>query len=186
MERKYKTPAAFARAVDKYFDAIRVVRPLIRAEIDYQQTEDGSYTVRLDQYGHPAEKYVRQIAADGKPAEEEIWIKKPSIAGLCVYLKIHRSTWSEYAKREGFADTVERARGRVEEYLAGKVLEKGSSAGAKFSLQHNCGWKERQEISLDERTAEAVSQKMTLQESIELLKSLGLKLPGEETEENED
>ena len=87
---------------------------------------------------------------------------------------------------KGFADTVERARGRVEEYLAGKVLEKGSSAGAKFSLQHNCGWKERQEISLDERTAEAVSQKMTLQESIELLKSLGLKLPGEETEENED
>ena len=99
MERKYKTPAAFARAVDKYFDAIRVVRPLIREEIDYQQTEDGSYTVRLDQYGHPAKKYVRQIAADGKPAEEEIWIKKPSIAGLCVYLKIHRSTWSEYAKR---------------------------------------------------------------------------------------
>ena len=78
MERKYKTPAAFARAVDKYFDAIRVVRPLIREEIDYQQTEDGSYTVRLDQYGHPAKKYVRQIAADGKPAVEEIWIKKPS------------------------------------------------------------------------------------------------------------
>lgn len=180
MERKYKSPAAFARAVERYFDAIRVVQPLIVAEPDYKMQADGTYGVELDAFGHPKKRFVQKIAADGSPAMEEIWIKKPSMAGLCLFLGIHRSTWAEYGKKEGYADTVERARGRVEEYLAGKVLEKGAAAGAKFSLQHNCGWKERQEISLDAQTREAVSKKMTMTEQLALLRELGLRLPGEE------
>lgn len=185
MEKRYKTPAAFARAVQRYFDAIRVVQPLIVAEPDYKMQADGTYGVELDAFGHPKKRFVQKIAADGSPAMEELWIKKPSMAGLCLFLGIHRSTWAEYGKKEGYADTVERARGRVEDYLAGKVLEKSSAAGAKFSLQHNCGWKERQEISLDEKTREAVSKTMTAQEKLELLRELGLRLPGEEDEDED-
>ena len=184
MQKKYKTPAAFARAVERYFNSIRVVQPLIVAELNLKKNEDGSFYVPLDAFGHPTQRYVQKMAEDGKPAMQEIWIKKPSLAGLCLFLGIHRSTWAEYAKKEGYADTVERARGRVEEYLAGQVLEKGAAAGAKFSLQHNCGWKERQEIRLDEKTREAVSTNMTAEEKLALLAGLGLKLPGEEKDEN--
>ena len=185
MEKRYKTPAAFARAVQRYFDSICVVQPLIVQEIALTDNGDGTYSAEMDAFGHPNKRFVQKIVKDGKPATEELWIKKPSLAGLCLFLGIHRSTWAEYGKKEGDADTVERARGRVEEYLAGKVLEKGAAAGAKFSLQHNCGWKERQEISLDEKTREAVSKTMTAQEKLELLRELGLRLPGEE-DENED
>lgn len=184
MQRKYK-PKELEQAVERYFDSIRVVQPLIVAEPDLKMQPDGTYGVELDAFGHPKKRYVQKIAMDGTPATEEIWLKKPSMAGLCLYLGIHRSTWAEYGKKKAYADTVERARGRVEEFLAGKVLEKSSAAGAKFSLQHNCGWKERQEISLDEKTREAVSQKMTMTEQLALLRELGLKLPGEEAE-NED
>jgi len=181
VQTRYR-PRELAEAVDRYFDSIRVVRPLILEEIDYQEQPDGTYGVTLDAFGHPRKKFVRPVAADGTPAVEEIWIKKPSMAGLCLFLGIHRSTWAEYGKKKAYADTVERARGRVEDYLAGKVLEKSSAAGAKFSLQHNCGWKERQEISLDKETREVVSKTMTAQEKLELLRELGLKLPGEEKE----
>lgn len=181
MQTRYK-PRELAEAVDRYFDSIRVVRPLILEEIDYQKLPDGTYGVTLDAFGHPKKKFFRPVAADGTPAVEEIWIKKPSMAGLCLFLGIHRSTWAEYGRKKAYADTVERARGRVEEYLAGKVLEKASAAGAKFSLQHNCGWKERQEISLDKVTREAVSKQMSAQNKLELLRELGLKLPGEEKE----
>lgn len=179
MQKRYK-PQELAEAVDKYFNSIRVVRPLILAEIDYQEQPDGSFSVELDAFGHPKKKFVRPVAADGTPATEELWIKKPSMAGLCLFLGIHRSTWAEYGKKKAYADTVERARGRVEDYLAGKVLEKSSAAGAKFSLQHNCGWKERQEISLDRQTREAIKPQ-SAQRKLELLAELKkMDIPGEE------
>ena len=134
MQKRYK-PQELAEAVDKYFDSIRVVRPLILAEIAYQEQPDGTFSVELDAFGHPKKKFVRPVAADGTPATEELWIKKPSMAGLCLFLGIHRSTWAEYGKKKAYADTVERARGRVEDFLAGKVLEKSSAAGARQADQ---------------------------------------------------
>ena len=68
MQKKYKTPAAFARAVERYFNSIRVVQPLIVAELDPKQNEDGSYYATLDAFGHPMNRYVQKLAEDGKRA----------------------------------------------------------------------------------------------------------------------
>jgi hypothetical protein len=68
-----------------------------------------------------------------------------------------------------------RARGRVEAYLTERLEDGKASRGAIFSLQHNFGWKERQEISLDEPTRKAVTQPktMTMAERLEILREIG-------------
>ncbi len=70
------------------------------------------------------------------------FVRAPSVAGLCLYLGISRSTWCSYGEDKRLRHVVEWARMVVEDYwndqLAGKFAN-----GAKFALGCGFGWNER-------------------------------------------
>lgn len=167
--KKYRTAAALQKGVDAYFDAI-----------SYEE----NVTVRVptqqrDKDGHVIYEDKPVIARNGRQAVRTMWTEPPSIAGLCLSLGICRDTWAAYAKDEVFSDTVTRARGRVEAYLVGRLETKGAR-GVIFNLQENFGWKERKELGLDAPTRAAVGAGMSMAEKLELLKEMGLRVPGGE------
>ena len=175
--KKY-TARSFETAIDAYFAAISYDEPVQRRELVLQ--EDGQPF--LDRYGHECYRYLPVVTADGKAATVTRWTKPPSMAALCLHLGIDAATFSRYAQTPGddpesvrFRNAATRARGRVEAYLTERLEDGKASRGAIFSLQHNFGWKDRTEISLDEPTRQAVERPrtMTMDERLELLQSLG-------------
>ncbi len=172
------TAKAFESAVDAYFASISYSEPVQRREPVLE--DDG--TPKLDRYGHEVWRYLPIVTADGEAATVTRWTKPPSMAALCLHLGIDAATFSRYASTPGddpesvrFRNAAMRARGRVEAYLTERLEDGKASRGAIFSLQHNFGWKERQEISLDESTRKAVSQPktMTMAERLEILREVG-------------
>lgn len=75
----------------------------------------------------------------GKVKEEEI-----TITGLCLYLRIHKDTFYEYAKKEEFKDIINSARLVVENSYEMALRKKGR-AGDIFALK-NFGWKDNIEV----------------------------------------
>lgn len=144
------------------------------------QTDEENRPV-LDDKGHQVYKFEPVRTADGNEALVTRWIEPPGILSLCLFLGIDRATFDRYGKldqdgpeAERFRNTVMRARGRVEVYLAAQLEDKSAARGAIFNLQQNFGWKDRKEISLDEGTQKAISAKgMTMEEKLQLLREVG-------------
>ena len=78
-------------------------------------------------------KYIQPTNAAGEPAEVTEYLIQPTISGICYDLGISRQTWSRYAKEKGYAETVERAKLRVETNLQNLLMQKNSARGAQFS-----------------------------------------------------
>lgn len=70
--------------------------------------------------------------------EEEI-----TITGLCLYLKINKDTFYEYAKKPEFRDIINMARLMVEHSYE-LSLRKNGRTGDIFALK-NFGWRDKQE-----------------------------------------
>lgn len=179
--QKEYTAAGLERACEAYFNSISYQEPVMKKVPDTD--EDG--VARLDDKGHILYRYEQITTADGKPAFETCWIEPPGIVALCLYLGIHRSTFDRYgslagsdAESERFRNTVTRARGRVEAYLAAQLENRSAARGAIFNLQQNFGWKDRKEISLDEGTRRAMAAKsMSMEEKEALLREIGAEMP---------
>lgn len=75
--------------------------------------------------------------------EEEI-----TITGLCLYLKINKDTFYEYAKKPEFRDIINMARLMVEHSYE-LSLRKNGRTGDIFALK-NFGWKDKQETQQEE------------------------------------
>lgn len=175
---------AFAAAVEDYFRRIRVTKSLLQARDVWQRDEQGRMVPVLDEYGHQLKELAEVKNDAGTVVLVEEYVVPPSITALCLFLGISAETWSRYAKTEGYRETVTRARGRVEAYLQERVLEKNASMGARFSLEHNFGWKHKSEISLDEKTQQAVAAgNLSASEKYDLLRKMGLQLPSDEDTE---
>lgn len=83
--------------------------------------------------------------------EEEI-----TITGLCLYLKINKDTFYEYAKKSEFRDIINMARLMVEHSYE-LSLRKNGRTGDIFALK-NFGWKDKQEEDLDNKVANALDK----------------------------
>ncbi len=70
------------------------------------------------------------------------FVRAPSVAGLCLYLGISRSTWYAYADDAKLASVVEWARLTVEDFWVNQLAGKFAN-GAKFALGCGFGWNER-------------------------------------------
>ena len=71
----------------------------------------------------------------------------PTISGLAVYLDSDRKTLLNYAKRDDFFRTIQRARARCEAALETRGLLGGlNPALTIFSLKNNYGWVDRSEV----------------------------------------
>lgn len=135
--RKYRTAAAFARAVDRYFRSISRTEPLTRA-VEVGKTAKGKPI------------YENQAVKNdlGEPVMLQNYLEPPTMSGLCLYLGLSRDAFSEYARRPEFADTAAHARARVEAYLEAQLYRTKQVQGIMFNLQNNFGWRERADFGM--------------------------------------
>lgn len=186
-ERKY-TSKAFQIAVEQYFRSITRRKRLILEEPDLVETKiKGEFKPKKEVFGQASKIYRQPVNQNGEPVEIEEYIIQPTISGICTELEISKQTWSRYSKMKGYAETVERARLRVETYLQDRLMEKNSARGAQFSLQYNFGWNDKPpaEENLSENNIASAVEDMPLKDKIGMLRELGLQLPGEDTRYDE-
>lgn len=126
--KKY-TAASLKKGVAAYFDSIRYRRRAVVQE--WYADEDGT----------AKERTVLLCDADGEPVMEEVWRKPPSLAGLCLHLRISRDTWANYGHDPNMASIVQAARMIVEDYWNEQLAD--DCKGARFALEANMGWGER-------------------------------------------
>ena len=130
MANKKYTPKTLAAAVNRYFRSItRIVTATELVETD-----------EFDKWGHKVYKRVPIKNSLGEEVKIEEYIVPPTVSDLCLYLKIHRSTWDDYCyskKYEEFSDTTTYARGRIRAYLDRQVLIRKDVKGIIFDLQNN-------------------------------------------------
>jgi len=104
------------------------------------------YFIYIDGEYHLEQKEIKN-AKGTEITEQKIWTREPepaTIAGLALYLGFNsRQAFEEYETNGKFADTVKRARLRVEAAYE-KKLHFQSPTGAIFALK-NMGWNERAE-----------------------------------------
>lgn len=161
-EKKY-TAKKLREEVDRYFQSICRTAPV---------TED-VWTGELDKMGHKifeAQPVMNDL--------QEIMVRKeyiipPTVSGLCEFLGIHRSTWTNYCNEKlypEFFDTTTRARGRMRAYLEEQLLTRKDVRGIIFDLQNNHGYAEKREVELGTRATAAIgTARLPAEERAELL-----------------
>ena len=85
------------------------------------------------------EQYFTECSSRDKP---------PTVAGLAYSLNLSRQGLLEYQAKDGFSDTIKRAKQRVEISLEER-LDSASPTGAIFNLKNNFGWKDQKDVSAD-------------------------------------
>lgn len=122
--RKWKSVKAMQEAIDAYFKECEG-KPFIG---------DDGCAVR-DKYGVP-------IIINAKP---------PTVTGLALSLGFTgRQALIDYQARPEFADTVTRAKARIEAYAEERLFDRDGQRGAEFSLKYNFRWADEKKQDEDE------------------------------------
>lgn len=172
-QRKMKAKE-LAEKVKRYFASItRTVDVTERVPTD-----------ELDDHGHVIYRTVPVVNSLGEQARREEYITPPTVGGLCLFLGIHRSTWTEWCNTENypeFADTTTYARGRMQAWLEEQSLTRKDVKGIIFNLQNNYGYSEKKQVELGPNAARAVSvEAMGLAEKRALLEEIAQEFGGSE------
>jgi len=70
----------------------------------------------------------------------------PMITEMCVFLDTTRETLLDYQSKDGFSDTIKRAKTRCEAAVEkGILLGKMNATAGIFNLKNNYGWKDKTE-----------------------------------------
>lgn len=152
MAQKKYTPRTLAKAVQRYFDSISREEPMTERKA----------TGEKDSYGHPifADEPVRNRL--GKPVVRLVFLEPPTVSALCLALKIHRSTWADYAKDPAFADTTTHAQGVMRAWNEQQLLTRPGKdiPGIKFNLENNYGYRDKQAVAVTGMTVEEYLQSL--------------------------
>lgn len=155
---KELSATSFRNGVERYFAAICSEEELTRDVLDEYVDIDGRIIQRMDNNGHAIKKRVKVLNIHGEPIKVLVWQTTPSIAALCLFLGIEKTTFSRYAKMEAsncvsqedaqiYRATAAWARACMEAYLEEQLSGKGYR-GAMFNLQENYGWKQKTEVTV--------------------------------------
>ncbi len=125
--KKY-TAASLKKGVAAYWKKISYDRAVVIGEL-------------VEEDGKVVEKPVIAKDEKGRTITRREWLTAPSLAGLCLHLKISRDTWAEYGKDEEMGPIVQEARMEVENYWSEQLAR--NCKGAQFALEANMGWGER-------------------------------------------
>lgn len=128
------TPKQLDKAVDDYFKSITRTAPL------YDSVFAGK-----DDKGVNIYEQVPRLNDKGEQVYGTEYFEHPSIIKLAAYLKVNRDTVWDYSKRDGYGDTIKRAKEKIESYLEDRLYG-NNVTGIIFNLKNNYGWKDRQEI----------------------------------------
>lgn len=165
--RSYTAPR-LAKEINRYFSSISREREIWEKIPDCE-----------DENGKTIYKAVRVMNALGEPATEIEYFVKPSIAGLCSFLHIHRDTWNSYSHDDDYRDICASASGEIEAYLCSQLGNGKGDSGIIFNLTHNYGWKNRIELEAGEQTRKAVANiPRTMEDKIKFLQEHGYAIPG--------
>lgn len=71
-----------------------------------------------------------------------------TMSGLARHLGLSRKTLLEYKKKYGgeYADVIEEAKTRIEEFVETCLFKKSIATGVIFNLKNNFGWSDKQEV----------------------------------------
>lgn len=129
------------KAVEKYFKTI-TRKVTVKEKVD---------TGKRDSSGHVIWELRPVVNQLGKELEITEYLVPPSVAGLCEFLGIHRSTWADYCdadKYPEFSDTTSHARGRMQGWREEQLVTRKDVKGIVFDLQNNYGYRERQSVEV--------------------------------------
>ena len=153
--RKYGSAKALIDAVIAYFDSI-------------------SYTEVMMRDGEPV------LSDGGRPIKFRVYVRPPTVGGLCIYLGIDRSSWNNYCDKElhpEFEDITNYARTLMESYLEEQlVLREKSTQGIQFNLENNFGWKKKKEVEIGAETRASMDKMsaMTLDEKMAAIRAAAI------------
>lgn len=121
---KYQSAEEMQQKIDAYFKACAGHTP-------------------LDQNGNPIrDKNGVTIIVDAHP---------PTVTGLALALGFAtRKSLLDYQAKKEFVNTIQRAKSRVEQYAEERLFDRDGVNGAKFSLQHNFGWREEENTEVED------------------------------------
>lgn len=114
-------------------------------------------------FSEAAERYLTETP-------EEEW----TITGLALSLGTTRETLCDYEKKDGYSDTVKRAKQFVQ-HAYEKSLRKNGRAGDIFGLK-NFGWKDKQEHDVNNKYSGLSDEELVkrFDEKFNRLKKLGI------------
>lgn len=140
--KKYKTEAAFRKAVSGYFDGITVM-------------------AEMEIFG----QIVKRLCYTEPPSISALCLH------LGINRRTW-ANYSDPEKHPEFADVCEEVKLRIEAYLENELISrtKGSLQGIIFDLQNNHDWKQKSEVELGEKTRAATAEGLSLSEKIALIK----------------
>lgn len=153
--RKYGSAKALREAVNGYFNSISYTQVMMR----------GDEPVLND---------------SGEPIKFLVYVRPPTVSGLCIYLGIDRSTWNNYCDGElhpEFSDITSGARLIMEAYLEEQlVVREKSTQGIQFNLENNFGWKKKREVDLGTETRASMTKMsaMTMDEKLAAIRAVAL------------
>lgn len=152
MAQKKYTPRTLAKAVQRYFDSISREEPMT----------ERIATGEKDSYGHPVFADQPVLNRLGEPVVRLVFLEPPTVSALCLALKIHRSTWADYARDPDFADTATHAQGVMRAWNEQQLLTRPGKdiPGIKFNLENNYGYREKQTLAAIGMTVEEYLQSL--------------------------
>ena len=165
--KKY-SEAAFRRGVNRYFASISREKTLTE-KVFVGSSKDGK------------EIYEPRTIENALGEEAKIteYFVKPSIAGLCSFLGMHRDTFNEYSHEDGYKDICAAAKNEIENYLCTQLGSGKGDSGIIFNLTHNFGWKNRVEVDAGEETRKALERApLTTDDKVKWLLEHGYEIPG--------
>ncbi len=125
------------------------------------------------------EKYFNQIEDVNKKRRIlDSRIKPHTLNSLCVYLDICPDTWCEYAKKNEYAETIKKAKRRVESLVEeGMLSGELATIGCIFSLKNNFGWVDKIDIAATlspeklspHEISEAIARKKVVDHKVRIL-----------------
>ena len=165
--KKY-SPAAFRRGVNRYFASISREK-ILTEKVFTGYTEDGK------------EIYEKRTIENALGEEARIteYLVKPSVAGLCGFLGMHRDTFNAYSHDDEYKDICDAAKNEIESYLCTQLGSGKGDSGIIFNLTHNFGWKNRVEVDAGAETRKALEKApMTTDDKVKWLIAHGYEIPG--------
>ena len=158
----FDTPEKLEKALNDYFDSITIT------ELKYQLVKVGE-----DEEGKPIYEQEPILNNKGTQVTRTRYYENPSILAMCRHIGTTRETIREYEMREGYVDTIKKAKARVEEYLENELYRKEQVTGVIFNLKNNFGWKDKQEIETSGETTVNNRVDLTAISTEDLKKMLG-------------
>lgn len=140
--KKY-TEKTLTKAVRRYFDSIS-------REVAVTERVDSG---ERDSKGHVIWNTVPVTNKLGEPMKVTEYAVPPTVAGLCAYLGIHRSTWAEYCDPDRHAELIAvtaEVRDIMQGYREEQLLTRSGKdvRGIVFDLQNNYGYSEKRSVEV--------------------------------------